>query len=429
MTHVYLGQLASRPLSKSTAQLPLCMILGWRTRTTHTRFHLHKLKSVVCNSQLLRRAYIRSQDTASRIPSAVQKPQKDGPGASLDPARPGTMPERSVYLVLHTSTPSASWPAVHSKASPLVNNLSLNLKPFHGMVNVSHDPLLHLHSDTFAFPSAAEYPATLYRSGGLQPLFVPRLALETIDSVITLLKENHAPPSADLGSGQAIGNVNFGPTCTPFRIDSAHSRPARHLYVCTHNARDCRCGTVGLEIFKTLSTLCALPTSSASSSAPRVQEIGHIGGHNYAANILDFPNGDMYGGVWPSNIEAFTRALLASAAPFGADAGPTNRSKEDTKLLSGFWRGRLGMSSMEQESFHTNLVERLESQLQPQSSEPTGAGQMVLGDKPLFVPLVFETHDGSRIRIDAEEGKSVMEVAKKNGIPSIEGTCGGKLEV
>src|ERR1700733_8744991 len=150
-------------------------------------------------------------------------------------------------------------------------------------------------------------------------------------------------------------------------IDSTHSRPARHLYVCTHNARDCRCGTVGLEIFKTLSALCALPTSSTSSSAPRVQEIGHVGGHNYAANILDFPNGDMYGGVCPSNVEAFKRALLASDTPFGADAGPTNRSKEDTKLLSGFWRGRLGMSSTEQESFHANLVERLA--LRPQLSE------------------------------------------------------------
>jgi hypothetical protein len=210
-------------------------------------------------------------------------------------------------------------------------------------------------------------------------------------------------------------------------INNTHSRPARHLYVCTHNARDCRCGTIGLEIFKTLSALCALPTSSAPSSALRVQEIGHIGGHNYAANILDFPNGDLYGGIWPSNVEAFTGALLASATPFGADAGPTSRSKADTKLLSGFWRGRLGMSSMEQESFHTNLVERLESR--PQLSEPSGAGHMVLGDKPSLVSLVFETHDGERIRIDAEEGNSVMEVAKQRGVPSIEGTCGGKLEV
>jgi hypothetical protein len=192
------------------------MILGWRTRTC-THVHLHKLKSVVCTSQLLRRAYLRSQHTtsASRIPSAVQKPQNDGSGASLDPARPGTMPERSVYLVLHTSTPSASWPAVHSKASPLVNNLLLNLKPFHGAVNASYDP--HLHSNTFAFPSAAEYPATLYRSGGLRPLFVPRLSLETMDSVITLLKENYAPPSADFGSGQPIGNVNFSPTGIPYQ--------------------------------------------------------------------------------------------------------------------------------------------------------------------------------------------------------------------
>ena len=72
--------------------------------------------------------------------------------------------------------------------------------------------------------------------------------------------------------------------------ERAHSRLARHLYVCTHNARDCRCGTVGLEVFHALSNLCAL---SASAALLRVQEIGHVGGHNYAANILGPPNGDM----------------------------------------------------------------------------------------------------------------------------------------
>ena len=204
--------------------------------------------------------------------------------------------------------------------------------------------------------------------------------------------------------------------------ERAHSRLARHLYVCTHNARDCRCGTVGLEVFRALSDLCAL---SASAALPHVQEIGHVGGHNYAANILDFPNGDMYGGVQLSNVEPFTRALLASDAQLGADVGSNNRSDDDTKLLSGFWRGRLGMNSTEQTNFHAALLARLDLR----ASEPSGVAQTPLRAESSLIPLVFETHDGKKLNINAEEGKSIMEVAKWAGIPSIEGTCGGKLEV
>jgi hypothetical protein len=403
---------------------------------THLRFH--KAELVVSSPLLSRRArpsgILRAQLIARPYSSTPGASKKDDSNTFLDPAHPGTAPERSAYLVLHTSTPSASWPAVHSKASPLVKSLLLRLKPFHGIVNISHDPRLRSPSDeyNYAFPSATEavneaYPATLYRSGGLSPVFVPRLSSENIDSLIPLLEENSALASTNPpNNSQSIENVHIS-SVAPHGSASGgvHSRLARHLYVCTHNARDCRCGTVGLEVFTALSRLCAL--SISSSALPRVQEIGHVGGHNYAANILDFPNGDMYGGVWLSNVEAFARALLASDAPFGVDEGSSNRSEEDSKLLTGFWRGRLGMSAAEQESFHAALVARLESR--PQVSEPSMMSQMSPRAPSSLIPLVFETHDGKSISIDAEEGKSVMEVAKLADIPSIEGTCGGKLEV
>lgn len=218
----------------------------------------------------------------------------------------------------------------------------------------------------------------------------------------------------------------------------------RHLYVCTHNARDCRCGTVGVGVFKSLSKLFSTtPSSSSEGEAParvRVQEIGHVGGHSYAANVLDFPSGDMYGSVLPSNVEAFARALSVNTTPLGADmdasassssSGATTRSVEDEKLLLSHWRGRLGMSTEEQVAFAADLTSRLNNVDGVTTSPDTMTAVLspIRRTRKSMIPLVFETYEGERIALDAEEGQTVMEVAKKAGVPSIEGTCGGKLEV
>lgn len=220
----------------------------------------------------------------------------------------------------------------------------------------------------------------------------------------------------------------------------------RHLYVCTHNARDCRCGTTGTAVFSSLASIFSTPestsSSSASTSAPstptvarvQVQEIGHVGGHNYAVNVLDFPSGDMYGSVLPSNVDAFARALAVTTAPLGVEPehdSSASRSIEDTKLLLSLWRGRLGMSSEEQVASAADLKSRIDNADNDTSPISTATLKpLARGTSPAsLVPLVFETHEGERISLEAEEGLSVMEVAKAAGVPSIEGTCGGKLEV
>jgi len=45
-------------------------------------------------------------------------------------------------------------------------------------------------------------------------------------------------------------------------------------------------------------------------------------------------------------------------------------------------------------------------------------------------PIVFSTWNGEKIEVPVvHEGTSLMEVAKAAGIESVEGVCGGKLEV
>lgn len=39
--------------------------------------------------------------------------------------------------------------------------------------------------------------------------------------------------------------------------------------------------------------------------------------------------------------------------------------------------------------------------------------------------IVFVQPDGERVRLDADDGQSAMEVAVTNGVPGIDGDCGG----
>lgn len=41
----------------------------------------------------------------------------------------------------------------------------------------------------------------------------------------------------------------------------------------------------------------------------------------------------------------------------------------------------------------------------------------------------FVTYDGTCVSAPAKEGETLMQIAKRAGLPSIEGVCDGKLEV
>lgn len=67
------------------------------------------------------------------------------------------------------------------------------------------------------------------------------------------------------------------------------------LYVCTHGERDCRCGEWGGEVADELSA----ELKRRQSNDPEggwgrysIGEVGHVGGHKHAANLLVFPHGD-----------------------------------------------------------------------------------------------------------------------------------------
>lgn len=66
------------------------------------------------------------------------------------------------------------------------------------------------------------------------------------------------------------------------------------LYVCTHAARDCRCGEHGGAVVKALRE----ELQRRFEERVRVFEVGHVGGHVFAANLLCYTS---YGGDWLGN--------------------------------------------------------------------------------------------------------------------------------
>lgn len=105
------------------------------------------------------------------------------------------------------------------------------------------------------------------------------------------------------------------------------------LIICCHVARDARCGYLGPLLAHKLEDLGA-----------QVYLSSHIGGHQYAGNVISYGNkqpsaGTWFGGLSVGNAEEFYTAL--TALPLSGDPA------EDT-VLRKYWRGRVGLSKDEQ---------------------------------------------------------------------------------
>ncbi|EJD07803.1 uncharacterized protein FOMMEDRAFT_25078 [Fomitiporia mediterranea MF3/22] len=190
------------------------------------------------------------------------------------------------------------------------------------------------------------------------------------------------------------------------------------LFVCTHAARDCRCGDQGnafvdalreelnkrqhstnlgkdeldkdqSEFVRGLEAVCeefigegdaqgekkAREMLDAVWSRIRIGEVGHVGGHKYAANLLAFPFGDWLGNLTPAHaplvLDAIASRLLLlqmlesrkfdnRAGQSGSDVNGDGKVNVVEALSvplildPTIWRGRMGLSKDEQ----TMLFER-----------------------------------------------------------------------
>lgn len=336
-------------------------------------------------SRAPRSPFSRSLQTRTTTPIPISTPPPSPPFKHT-----ATVPYHKHYIILHTSSPPSEWPS--HPATSLHSALSQKVKPLGAIVNFSYEPSLDIQGQAGAsrveFGNTSEaYPATFYHHAS-PPYTLPSLSIATIPEIVKQLEN--------------LSEVAVNPQPVETNADI-------HLYVCTHGSRDCKCGDTGGAVHRTiLSHLSNLNPSEFPKI--HLHEIAHVGGHKYAANVLVFPAGDWYGDLTPEDVPTFLSALSTSRGiPLSAREG-------NDALLWKKWRGRMGMTQDEQVAHYNTRSRPLVESNDKTESSPV-------------VQLTFETHDGVKMNVAAEVGKSLMVVAKEAGLPSIEGACDGQLEV
>jgi len=109
----------------------------------------------------------------------------------------------------------------------------------------------------------------------------------------------------------------------------------KYVFVCSHQARDNRCGYCGPLLAKQFKEEME---KKNLSDVVKVEEISHVGGHKYAGNVLIFPGGDWYGYVTPRDVENIISDVILG-----------------NKIILDKWRGRMGMSEEDMKNEYVAL--------------------------------------------------------------------------
>ncbi|KIJ97236.1 hypothetical protein K443DRAFT_681712 [Laccaria amethystina LaAM-08-1] len=221
----------------------------------------------------------------------------------------GTVASHRSYIFLHSPIPPTKFSS--RMTTPLQRALQLRASKWGGIVNFSWFEGGDRNADV-------SQEATAFSALGGR-LELENLVLEDVDSVDAVLREHAAG----------------------LHPSRPHENTEIHLYVCTHGERDCRCGDMGGKVVSALKK--EVKERGDSADRVRIGEVGHVGGHQYAANVLVFPQGEWLGRVTPETVPDLLTAVLASPRrPFTPSEPP---------LLRDHWRGRTGLGEEEQVAF------------------------------------------------------------------------------
>lgn len=271
----------------------------------------------------------------------------------------GTSPSYKVHLIVHPydhPRPVESWPSHLESVSPLLSELESRAKK---------GGSLEGYGISFSSGDGRTGTGTGTRSEALKPWdattsrmmrSVPNSAQEQEQFLVYAYTTN--------GTMVKVGPISLATldSGSPFRqriddaLASAQPQTGRakqddetHVYVCTHGARDCRCGVAGTAVYEALKDEVRSHQASIIKSgkdAPKkvkVFAVSHVGGHVWAANALVYPHGDWYGNLRVTDSKLILRAALAPASSMHDLDDLRERLVHWPR-----WRGRLGLSKAAQ---------------------------------------------------------------------------------
>ncbi|KZT03600.1 uncharacterized protein LAESUDRAFT_610962, partial [Laetiporus sulphureus 93-53] len=229
----------------------------------------------------------------------------------------GTVAPHRGYILLHTHRPPPEYPAKFK--SPLFRELTRRTMKWGALVNFSWSPDQAVHPDYSGmgehFTDGLEmYRATAFSILGHR-LDVPEVSMANIDAVEQNLR------------------LHVEAVESKYALISRDTQ--LHLYVCTHAQRDCRCGDTGGEVAHALRQ--EVQKREMSAKQVLVGEVGHVGQHKFAANLLVFPYGDWLGTLQEFDVSTVLDEILEK------HQSHTTVSLNAPPIGGIHWRGRMGL--------------------------------------------------------------------------------------
>ena len=179
--------------------------------------------------------------------TSINLPVASGDSEVLQKPLFGTVPSHHSSIFLHTPEPPVTFPAKSS--TPVWRALQLKVSKWGGIVN-----FCWLGRRLGKTQSATAFSAL----GGR--LEIPEITLENLDEVEEKLRKHVEGPLPETATEEI------------------------HLYVCTHGARDCRCGNIGGAVVNALRVEVEERMKRDPNrllSRIKIGEVGHVGGHQF----------------------------------------------------------------------------------------------------------------------------------------------------
>jgi hypothetical protein len=140
----------------------------------------------------------------------------------------------------------------------------------------------------------------------------------------------------------------------------------------------------------------------------------------YAANAITLPPMDMYSNLLPTDAAAMLDHLTPTILP----------STESGKAFNKHWRGRYGLTESEQEElWATKNPDTIPEAIAKGEAitKAKGKAEQEAREEKKVVELKFKTYEGELRTVNANVGDTLLQVARANDLPSMEGSCGGNL--
>ncbi|KAK7045714.1 hypothetical protein VNI00_007547 [Paramarasmius palmivorus] len=181
----------------------------------------------------------------------------------------GTAPSYRSAIYLHSSVPPSAFPA--KVKTPVSQELQLRLIKQGGFVNWVWygDGSSGVDPSDQACDASTAHSATVFTATG-ERIDIPTISIQNMDDIEQELRQRVENPI-----GLSTDQI--------------------HLFVCSHMARDCRCGEKGGAFVKALRAEVD-KRKALDPSGPynrfKIGEVAHVGQHKFAPNLLIHPHGD-----------------------------------------------------------------------------------------------------------------------------------------